>query len=299
MTRIDVWDHELRATAGEVSLILQAAQAHVGDNGPTAFERLGRAADDGQFFALLQELRQNADGIVGLPPRLSALFHWIGVLAQKFALYYESQSRLLAKMMWLKLVQGRLGGEAAGSSAVSDQEVVEMAIRKANVQRTRDFLQSHLQKLQREKADLHRRYQALDTQKSNYRAAMSMRASFGQSWREAVSSPLMRSVDRLFSRLTLWFRTGPSARVRAEAMQELADQRTSKLISEFKDIALNPAQSRLASQQVLSKLKQSRRELNELENLLQRTEAELQSSPLPQPRIHVIKNGNKTRRKTL
>lgn len=298
---IQNWDNELRALAGEIEIMSQAVHRQIGERDPTAYERLERAADDGQFTAMVADLRQSVDNIVGLPPRLAALFHWLGVSAGKILQYYESQSRLLAKIMWMKLVQGRLSGDQQNSFFISDQEVVEMAIRKTNLRRTKDFLQAHLKKLEREKSDLHRRYVALDTKKSNYWAAMSMRMQFGKSWRESTANPILRSIDQFVSRLTLPFRISNSARIKADSTREMADARTSELIRDFRDMALNnaiPSESGLA-QSATTKLKQGREELRRLESLIMQTEQDLSASSAPQARVKLVKNATIPRRNAL
>jgi hypothetical protein len=290
------WESTLRTTASEIELLSQRIQQLISTEDPSAFERISRASDDAQLQAMLDSLRISAGGAHGQPARIAALRHWIGTAAIQIQNYYRSQTVVLTKMMWLKLIQTRLTGNRSTNQGTSSQEVVEMSIRRSNLRKSRDFLRIQLDRLKREKDELHRRYQTLDIQRSNYSAAQSMKIKLGSPRRDLRNNPLMQSLDRFFSRLTLPVRMRNKNLQHAVSLVHAVDVRSTDLMDQFRYVAEKSNRKDRdgsSTREAISTIKSGRAEINELDQMLTAAEKELtQPNPPSRPKIRLKKPDN-------
>jgi hypothetical protein len=281
---IQAWENTLRDTASEIELVSQRIQQLVASEDPSAFERISRASDDAQLQAMLEALRDSSGGAHGQPPRIAALRHWISTSASLMQNYYRTQTLVLTKMMWLKLIQTRLTGNRHTNLGTSTQEVLEMAIRRSNLRKSRDFLRIKLDRLKREKMELHQRYQALDIQRSNYSAAQSMKIRLGNPRRELGNNPLLKSLDRFFTRLTLPVRIRGKNYQHAAGVVKAVESRSSHLMAQLRQVAENAHRgdaSGKAQRDAITTLKSGRAEIQALDQMLTAAEKDLNRPNTP------------------
>lgn len=199
------WDREAMQLASELGeLIKTRPNRNLPSAVPLKELRVELAKQQSDFIRILDQIDSIVREKTPSVPRThteSSFVHWTGIFSNRLRQYWTRQSRLLSAMMWAKLIKMRLAGPQKREHdwQISDEEIVGLAIKRAELASTEKQLVQHLETLKGKKDELQLRYKALLVSESNALAGNSLQGRLGRNVFDALRSPLVRGLENFLT----------------------------------------------------------------------------------------------------
>lgn len=298
---LEAWDEELRS----IALFLKEQRDDLEQSSPSPCEDLikHRASVLQQQCHLQRTLDRlhKLSNRKGTPnARSKTLMYWAGVYRQKIAEHYEQQVSVIGKAMWLKLIGTRLAGNRSSRMMTDEADLLDMAMRQANLVKTERFLQRKLVELRARKASLHERYRTGSIAQENRAAAKSMDGCFGSSWSDAQRHDVLKRLSTALLCLTWPTRLSDEDRWELTNLQEDIHQQTQGLLGRCRNLIIDAmgGEYHYISAKTRERLRQSLLHIEDLRQALQFRTSML-SAKLPSPaRPKVMKKSSNHGRTT-
>jgi len=190
------WDNELNVIAKDLAAMRASrGRAHLTGNQSLIARQVAIIQAQINLDRNLERLRKLLAREFLLLPREKAMLHWGRIYlgeAQKVA---QTRSRLLARNLWLKLIQTRLtGADAKSDTPVDAVDLVALAIRQTHLSQTEAYLNDSLAQLQTHRSELVTRYEQLGVVEANRCASLSMASRLGTTLEDALASPVVKAL---------------------------------------------------------------------------------------------------------
>ena len=141
-----------------------------------------------------------------LGPKDQTLVHWSSVYAGRVQKFNEERTRLWSRMLWVRLIQARVGGRglsgSRSSSVMETDELVGLAVRYAGLSETEKQLEQALIGLRERQSDLLVRHSRLGIADANRDASGSLQARLGINFDDAMRSAPSRALSDFVDQLS-------------------------------------------------------------------------------------------------
>ncbi len=212
----------------------------------------------------LAKLRQTVAAAPQLPPRQQALLHWGRMYLEQAESFTALKTKLLTRGLWLKLIKARLLGPGTPPSGdIDGDELVGLAVRVANLEKTEKHLASTLDTLLTRRQDLTTHYHSLEVITANRSAGHSLNYRLGVNVVDALRS---RTLQNLATYVRPEFGSAERRSAASEAAQRYRDK-SSSLLGLCRSLVLSRLRDPAAksNERVADKFSQAMRQLDDLE----------------------------------
>jgi len=148
-----------------------------------------------------------------LGPKEHTLVHWASVYAQRLHRLNEDRNRFWTRMLWVRLIQARIGDRNAAAGrkgavsrsgfAMDTDELVGLAVRYTTLAETEQQLDDALVALRERQSDLLSRYHRLGIADANRNASGSLQARLGIDFDDAMQSAPARALSGFVDQLSV------------------------------------------------------------------------------------------------
>lgn len=270
------WDLELDTVARELDAVLTARGKTSGTRGRAMRAMTARRIKIVQAQLdserTLDRLRKLEARELLLPAREKALLHGARLWLASAPKLEAERTRIAARSLWVRLVRARLAGEGDHRplSELDADDLVALAVRHANLEKTERYLAETLTRVRARKQSLTERYRVVEIALTNKTAGVSLAGRWGKTLSEALQSPQARAIARLM-RAALPPGRGGTAALDDETAARLAARRvetqTRRLLGLCKSVVFRRlADPRAdANDKLLERFASGLRRLDELE----------------------------------
>lgn len=193
--RLDEWQRELSSVARDLGRVAAYFGQSGRDVNQLAQRKVQLVQSQLRFERICDEMQKLLERNFLLVPQEKAILHWSRIYLEKVKTYCQMRQKMMTRGLWLKLLRARmLDGEPTEQLLTREpdaEDLVTLALKHAQLQRTEHQLKSEMKALATQKAALHARYERLGILEANQMAAGSLQGlSDPGSEREKGSSPL-------------------------------------------------------------------------------------------------------------
>jgi len=194
------WDAEVETLKGEIERIEKTVMfGEAGVRRTLTTRRFSMVQAQLNFTSAVERIVQIARRPLYLLPREKSVVFWSAHYATRLHDWYSARSKLLTRMMWVKLIQTRLAGDATDSSLVMEtDQLVDLAVRHAELAKTEKHLEEALRIVSGRQRELTTRYNQLGIAIANRAASASLQGRLGVDVSDAFQSPSARALIAFF-----------------------------------------------------------------------------------------------------
>lgn len=274
MSSPDEWDQELEVVAREIETVRAAhGRSRLSENRTLIARKISIIQAQINLERSIERIKKLTGRDYLLLPREKTLLYWGQAYVDKLQATFATQSKLLTKSLWLKLIKTRIAGpDAKPATDIDPDDLVALAIRQQSLQKTEQFLTSRLVTLRAKKKDLVRRYEDFGIAEANRTASGCLAGRLGATPEDALHSPTMKALALYVQQLAAILREDDEPAL--ERVHRKLEKKAARLVDEAKDMVIGAARSPSAGPGVfaipspdraLSEFQMAMLELSELE----------------------------------
>ena len=198
MTATSDWDLELAAIARELATLSATyGRTRLTAHKTLMLRRIGVMQAQLRLERLAARLAAAVRKEPLLLPRERALLHGARLYAEKLPQEIALTARLQSRQLWLQLIRARMSGpQVSGLGDLSGDDLVALAIRHDQAQKTERYLRDAVTKLAQKQRQLTERYQQLAVVDANSTAAQTLGQRLGASLNAGVGHPTITTLER-------------------------------------------------------------------------------------------------------
>ena len=171
------WDLELAMVQRDLARLDQYLSAPGSSANQLTKHKVRLLQSHLRFERLCDQMHKVLERDFLLVPREQAMVHWTKIYLEKVKFFYTLQQKSMTRGLWLKLLRARMmGGETTEKSLRQEpdsEDLVALALKHAQLQKTEQHLQGQLKILAARKNDLRQQYYRLGVVEANNGAGRS------------------------------------------------------------------------------------------------------------------------------
>lgn len=195
---MDDWDLELAAVQRDLARLDHYLSAAGSSSNQLTTHKVRLLQSHLRFERLCDQMHKILERDFLLVPREKAIVHWTKIYLEKVKVFYTLQQKSMTRGLWLKLLRARMmGGETTEKSLRQEpdsEDLVALALKHAQLQKTEQHLQVQLKILSARKNDLREQYYKLGVVEANNGAGRSFNTRVS---RESESDGLESALQTL------------------------------------------------------------------------------------------------------
>ncbi len=195
------WDHEVEQLGAEIELLRRSAAGGRGDSlAQLGEKRLSIAEKQASLSSALERTVQLAQRQEFLTLQEKSLVWWATQYAGKLHAWYSARSKLLTRMLWIKLIRTRLSGvDDADDFGFETEQLIDLATRHTELEKTEKHLRDAWKDVKGRQSALMLRYNMTGVAWSNKVASLSLQGRLGVDVPDALQSPAVLALVELLT----------------------------------------------------------------------------------------------------
>ena len=238
MSHSDDWDQELEIVERELKTVRSTyGRERLSGHRALIARKITIIQSQINLERTIERIRKLTSRDYLLLPREKTLLHWGQIYVDKLASMFGTQSKLLTKSLWLKLIKTRIAGpDAKPTAEIEPDDLVALAIRQQNLQKTERFLSDRLVKLRLKKKSLIQRYETFGVAESNRFASGSLAGRLGATPTDALGSPEIKALGLYVQQLVSLAREDEDPVM--DRIQRTFEKKAARLVEDAKDMII-------------------------------------------------------------